>query len=336
MKVLHILVWLVGCSPSCVQAAELANFEPAKDRATRPAMHWADDTPGRPFSKDPSVIRFGGRYLLYYSLPGAASDTMQGWSIGIAESHDLVEWKRIGSVGPAQACDKLGLAAPAAWIHEGRVHLFYQTYGNGRKDAICYAWSTNGLDFVRHTENPIFAPTGAWTAGRAIDAEVTPIGNQLFLYFATRDPQMRTQMLGVAAAPLNSDYSRKQWRQLVDGPILRPEWSWERDCIEAASVTEHAGKLWMFYAGGYNNAPQQIGVAVSTNGIHWTRVSNRPLIPNGPPGSWNSSESGHPGIFKDADGSFHLFYQGNNDMGKTWFLSKVKVTWNQGVPGISE
>ena len=300
-----------------------------------PFMHWADTASGRPFSKDPSVIRFGGRYLMYYSLPGAVGAAMQGWSVGIAESQNLIDWKKLGEVLPAQECDKKGLAAPATWVHDGKVHLFYQTYGNGKKDAICHAWSTNGMDFVRNPENPIFAPTGNWTAGRAIDAEVVPIGEKLFLYFATRDPQMKTQMLGVASAPLKSDYGRKQWTQLVDGPILKPELPWERDCIEAASVTVHEGKLWMFYAGGYNNAPQQIGVAVSTNGIAWTRVSNQPLVPNGPPGSWNSSESGHPGIFKDADGSFHLFYQANNDMGKTWYLSKVRIVWRNGIPTVA-
>jgi predicted GH43/DUF377 family glycosyl hydrolase len=318
------------------QAATSPTMNAVAAPAALPAMHWADDASGRPFSKDPSVIRFGGRYLMYYSLPGAAGGGMKGWSVGIAESRDLVNWKRIGGVPPAQDCDKLGLAAPAAWVHGGKVHLFYQTYGNGRKDAICHAWSTNGLDFTRNPDNPIFAPTGAWTVGRAIDADVFPIGDQLFLYFATRDPRMKTQMLGVASAPLDSDYSRKHWKQLVDGPILRPERPWERDCIEAASVVSHDDKLWMFYAGGYNNAPQQIGVAVSTNGIAWTRVSDQPLVPNGPPGSWNSSESGHPGVFKDADDSFHLFYQGNNDIGKTWYLSKVRIAWKDGVPVVAE
>ena len=46
----------------------------------------------------------------------------------------------------------------------------------------------------------------------------------------------------------------------------------------------------------YNNDPQQIGVA--------------------------SSESGHPGVFVDADGTPHLFYQGNNDGGKTTVMEK--------------
>jgi predicted GH43/DUF377 family glycosyl hydrolase len=290
-------------------------------------MHWADASNGRPFSKDPSVIRFGEAYLLYYSLPAET-----GWTLGIARSTNLVDWEKVGVVLPGGGCEQRGIAAPAAWVRNGRVHLFYQTYGNGPKDAICHAWSDDGLHFTRNPENPVFAPAGSWTSGRAIDAEVFPVGDRLFLWFATRDPAMKVQMQGVAAAPLDSDYGRTQWRQLVDGPVLKPELPWERNCIEAASVMKRDGKLWMFYAGGYNNEPQQIGVASSEDGVHWKRVSDQPLVPNGPPGSWNSSESGHPGVFVDDDGTTHLFYQGNNDGGKTWYLSRLRIEWIDGRP----
>lgn len=271
---------------------------------------------------------------MYYSLPGPVGGGMGGWSVGIAKSKDLVHWERTGQVQPAQQCDAKGLAAPAAWVRNGKVHLFYQTYGNGTKDAICHAWSKDGLHFTRNPDNPIFAPTGDWTVGRAIDAEVFPVGDRLFLYFATRDPKMEIQMLGVAAAPLDSDYSRDKWKQLKDGPILKPELPWEKKCIEAASVMERDGKFWMFYAGGYNNDPQQIGVASSVDGVHWTRLSAQPLLPNGPPGSWNSSESGHPGVFNDA-GATWLFFQGNNDVGKSWYLSKAGILWRDGVPTLA-
>lgn len=39
----------------------------------------------------------------------------------------------------------------------------------------------------------------------------------------------------------------------------------------------------MFYAGTYNNRPQQIGVAGSSDGIHWTKLSNKPFLVNGHP-----------------------------------------------------
>jgi beta-xylosidase len=115
---------------------------------------------------------------------------------------------------------------------------------------------------------------------------------------------------------------------LCDAPILKPELSWEKKCIEAPSVIKRGDTLFMFYAGGYNNEPQQIGVASSKDGVKWERLSTEPLLPNGPPVSWNSSESGHPGVFVNDDGPTWLFFQGNNDNGRTWFLSRVKLAWD--------
>ena len=92
----------------------------------------------------------------------------------------------------------------------------------------------------------------------------------------------------------------------------------------------------MFYAGAYNNAPQQIGVAVSDDGVRWRRVGDKPFLENGKPGTWNSSESGHPGLFVAPDGRVWLFFQGNNDNGKTWYLSKVEVVWKNGLPSLKE
>ena len=88
----------------------------------------------------------------------------------------------------------------------------------------------------------------------------------------------------------------------------------------------------MFYAGAYNNRPQQIACAVSDDGINWERLFRKPLLPNGKPGEWNSSESGHPGVFVDNDGKMYLFFQGNNDMGKSWYISKMNIGWKDNKP----
>lgn len=287
---------------------------------------------GRPFAKDPAVVRFGSAYWLYYSLPsfgdGRAGD---GWAIGIARSSDLDTWEKVGEILPGQEHERNGLCAPGAIVLDGRVHLFYQTYGNGPKDAICHAISTDGLHFERDASNPIFSPTGAWNCGRAIDADVIPHGDRLLLFWATRDPAFEVQMLGVSAAPLDSDFSRGAWTQLCDASILKPELPWERKCIEAPALCRHDGRLFMFYGGGYNNEPQQIGCAVSDDGVRWTRLSDEPFLPNGAPGEWNASESGHPFAFTD-DAQTHLFFQGNSDMGHTWLLSRKRIVWVAGRP----
>ena len=102
--------------------------------------------------------------------------------------------------------------------------------------------------------------------------------------------------------------------------------------MEGASIVRKGNTLYMFYAGAYNNDPQQIGVAKSTDGVKWERLSNKPFLTNGDPGTWNYSESGHPHLFQNDDGRTWLFYQGNNDQGKTWYLSNREVLWNENGP----
>ncbi|HCE57322.1 MAG TPA: glycoside hydrolase [Prolixibacteraceae bacterium] len=310
----------------------------AQQQAKLPTMYFGDTVrTGIPFSKDPHVIWFQGKYLMYYSVPGYTdkAGTQHGWGVAIAKSTDLVNWERVGEVNadPNAEYESKGFAAPCALVVGGKVHLFYQTYGNGRNDAICHAESTDGLNFTRDKTNPIFKPDGDWNCGRAIDAEVIRFKDKYFLYFATRDTAFKIQMQGVAVAPGNTNFSRSDWQHLsTAGPMLKPELPWEKDCIEGASVIEKNGRLYMFYAGAYNNTPQQIGVATSSDGINWERLFVEPFLTNGEPGEWNESESGHPHIFANPKGDDYLFFQGNKTNGKDWFLSNVKVVWQDNLP----
>jgi beta-1,2-mannobiose phosphorylase / 1,2-beta-oligomannan phosphorylase len=306
----------------------------------KPAMLWGDSSRlGRPFAKDPSVIRWQGRYWLYYSSCPYAKELAppeapKGWAIGIAASNNLVDWQKVGEILPEQECEKNGIVNGRVILLDGKLHLFYNTYGNSAKDALCHATSSDGLHFVRDPSNPIWHPTGSWNNGRAIDCDVLEHGGQLLLYYATRDPSGKVQMLHVVGAPRKSDFGRDCWRSLSDGPVLKPELPWEKKCIEAPSVLMRGDRVVLFYGGGYNNDPQQIGVATSDDGVHFKRMFDQPLVPNGKPGEWNASESGHPGVFADDDGQFYLFYQGNNDHGRTWYLSWLRLNWQGDRPVI--
>lgn len=302
-----------------------------------PKMYFTDTAAtGIKIAKDPVVVNFKGKYLMYFSKRtfADAKDGMLGWNIGIAESKDLYNWHKIGEIKPGASYEAKGLCAPGAIVKNGKIHLFYQTYGNGAKDAICHAWSSDGVNFDRDSTNPIFSPNGDWTNGRAIDAEVYAYKEKYFLYFATRDSAGMIQKQGVATASAKAGFGKSAWKQAVNQSILFPELDWEGKCIEGASIIKRNNKLYMFYAGSYNNDPQQIGVAESLDGLNWKRISNKPFLANGAPGSWNNSESGHPCIFEDLDGKTYLFFQGNNDKGKSWYLSNVRIGWKKSGPYI--
>jgi beta-1,2-mannobiose phosphorylase / 1,2-beta-oligomannan phosphorylase len=325
-----VAVLAVASVPAQNRNAVCASRRPLAAVPARRMMFGDTTRRGKPFAKDPSVIRFGGRYLMYYSIqPYGDGRPGDGWAIGIAASQNLVDWERAGEILPAHDYEAKGLVNGRAILLDGKVHLFYNTYGNGQKDAVCHAVSSDGIHFTRNASNPILRASGGWNSGRAIDVDVIELDRRLLLYYATRDPSAKVQMLAVAAAPRHSDFGREQWKQLLDGPVLKPELPWETNCIEAPSLVRRGKNIYLFYGGGYNNDPQQIGCAVSTDGVHFRRLFTEPLIPNGKPGEWNASETGHPGYFEDCDHTPYLFVQGNQDKGKTWFLSFYRLGWGK-------
>jgi len=171
-------------------------------------MYFSDTfVANRPFAKDPHVIFFKNQYWMYYTVPDELKKLLH---IGIATSNDLNYWKKVGDIfGLKGSAEENGICAPRALIKDGVLHLFYQTYGNAKLEAIYHAYSKNGFDFERDPTNPIFRPKiSDWSFGRAIDAEVIAYKNQYFLYYATRDPSYKIQQQGVATAPINSNFSR--------------------------------------------------------------------------------------------------------------------------------
>lgn len=326
-----------------------------RENLVLPRMFFADPAStesGR--TKDPVVVRFLDRYWMYYTIWRSPHVT----GVGMATSDNLLDWTPLPPLPLVGSLESEGIAAPGAIVLNGRLHLFYQSYSmrDFHGSAILHAWSDDGLHFHRNPTNPIYRPRAAdgaaypWCSGRAIDPEVVVLNDRLFLYYATRDPSGRVQMLGAASAPLDSagNFSRDRWTTLTpDEALLRPrtptpldppglDLSWEGDCIEAASILSHEGLHYLFYAGNYNQRPQQIGVAVSDDGLRFRRLNHgRPILTHGAPGTWNHGESGHPGVFRAADGHVRLFFQGCNTSltpPLDWHLSSVRLRW-QAVPG---
>ena len=278
------------------------------------------------FAKDPAVIKFNGTYYLYYTNLYTREPFHIG--VGIATSPDMENWTDIGEVPQEYEYEKKGIGAPAAIVLDGKVHLFYQTYGGWRTDAICHAVSDDGIHFDKHPSNPIYRPNATWCCGRAIDADVCVFKGKLYLYYATRDHTMKIQKIGGAYADLNFDFSPSSWTAIAEQSLLAPEYQWEGECIEAPATIVNEDKMFLFYGGAYNCCPQQIGYAVSTDGEFFKKASTEPFIPCGAPGDWNSCESGHPYAFRDEDGRAYLFYQGTNDKGHTWYLSRAEIEFD--------
>ena len=127
--------------------------------SARPLMLYGDTSRvGVPYSKDPHVVNFQGRYLMYHSIPPMKGEPDSGWNIGIAESKDLMNWTKVGEITPAPEADyeKKGLCAPGALE---RCICFIRHTGMGRKmpSAMPYrmtAFISEGIRRIRFSTRP--------------------------------------------------------------------------------------------------------------------------------------------------------------------------------------
>lgn len=297
-------------------------------------MTFSDRSRGFEGAEDPEVVRFGDRYFMYYVLAPGTGVQRQSWHIGIAASRELelTRFEKVAEIAPAHLGEQNGIAVGSVLVHEGRVHLFYFSYGSGANDAVCLATSTDGLWFTPHPGNPIFRTRGEWNCGRAISPHVVRFGERWRMYVCTRDPEMSRQSIVLAEAKVGSDLGPEAWQQIGSGELFGPELDWEHESTESPSLIEHGGRWYMFYGGGYWTRPQQIGCAVSVDGVRWSRLADRPLLPYVSGADGVPLERASPSVFRDQDGNDHLFVQESADRGRNWRVVSFPIRWVDGQP----
>ncbi len=129
--------------------------------------HYPDDSAPEPILghgganhvNDPSVVRAGGTYHMYYTEAATGTDDR----IHLATSPDGVHWTRVGrvlDVGPAGSWDSFKVGRPAVLYRDETFWLWYD--GNdGTHRHVGLATSADGVRFERHPDNPLFLHAGA-------------------------------------------------------------------------------------------------------------------------------------------------------------------------------
>ena len=99
---------LLGIYLLCVffpllEAKDYVNVESFVSKGT---MMFSDASRGFHKAKDPAVVRFNGRYFLYYTVK--QNKQITGLRIGVATSDDLVVWKKWGELKVEHDYEKRG------------------------------------------------------------------------------------------------------------------------------------------------------------------------------------------------------------------------------------
>jgi beta-1,2-mannobiose phosphorylase / 1,2-beta-oligomannan phosphorylase len=72
----------------------------------------------------------------------------------------------------------------------------------------------------------------------------------------------------------------KDWRRSSQNPVLNPHAPWEGSALMVPHVIwdEHQNLFRMWYSGGGQYEPNDIGYATSPDGLHWNRYSGNPVL----------------------------------------------------------
>jgi beta-1,2-mannosidase len=202
--------------------------------------------------------------------------------------------------------ESAGTFNPAAVVHEGKIVMLYRAQDKQGTSRLGYAESNDGVHFTRRSE-PIFSPEADYEKdGGVEDPRLVKFGDTYYLTYTgynTKDAQL---CLATSRDLIHWD------RKGVILPAYKGNWNtgWTKS---GAIVPEKIdGKYWMYFLGTTPDKNDQMGLAFSTDLIHWTEATKTPVLPRRP-GQFDSRvvEPGPPPILTP-DGIV-LIYNGADD-----------------------
>jgi predicted GH43/DUF377 family glycosyl hydrolase len=219
-------------------------------------------------------------------------------------------WQRL-SDGPVispqgNGWESAGTFNPSVVMHDGKIVMLYRAQDANGTSRLGYASSSDGIHFTRRPE-PVLSPEADYERGGGVeDPRLVKIDNTFYLTYTAYNKKDAQLALAVSKDLVHWD------RKGVILPAYKGRWNVGWTKAGAILPEKIDGKYWMYYLGTAPDKTDQMGVAYSTDLLHWTDALDVPVLPRRP-GRWDSRvvEPG-PAPFLTADGIV-LIYNGADD-----------------------
>jgi predicted GH43/DUF377 family glycosyl hydrolase len=251
---------------------------------------------------NPSVVAGPAAYLNLYS--GFDGRT---WHTGIAISQDEgAHWLKTARTLSPSGWEGSSIAANGSAL-EAHGSYFYW-YQAGDPVRIGLAQSSDKFTWTK-LPKPVLepGPRGSFDERGAADPYVIHSGAYFYMYYLGEDRAQPTrQRLGIARS---TDGIR--WEKSRSNPILElgGPGAFDEMGLGEPAVWTSGGSYWMLYTGRARGEQRRIGLAKSTDGIHWERDPEFPPITGDQP--WNSHVMCDPSVEVKPDG-IRVWFGGGN------------------------
>lgn len=236
---------------------------PIKVLEPRVDSDWEADEVNRP-----SVVKVGSRYQMWYS--GQMNPYQVGGVsvIGYAESNDGLHWDRRDRpvLVSDQEWENNAIMCPSVLFDESEqfYRMWYSAGNNHEPEAIGYASSKDGVNWVKHEANPVFTsnPEAIWEQHKVCGSHVLKHQGYYYMFYIGHFHEERAH-IGVA----RSKDGVTNWERHPDNPIIAPDpGAWDSVSIYRPYVLRHKDKWILWYNGArYDDeiwVMEEIGIAL--------------------------------------------------------------------------
>ena len=262
-----------------------------------------------------SVLFNDSKYKLWFS--GSNEPGQELWRIGYATSNDGINWDKYDNnpvLGPGAPGDFDSNRAgfPCVQFNGDYYEMWYNGNLANFLLRIGYATSPDGINWTKYADNPVFdkGSPGAWD-GHSVFEPCVLRTDTLYHMWYIGEAGNDIWQTGYATSP-----DGVNWTRYPDNPVLKPgeagEWDSYGALVGSGSVLYEGGQYYMWYAGRSQPGPFyniKIGLATSTDGIHWTKHPDNPILELGTSGSWDANTVWGPVVRKEGH-RYQMWYCG--------------------------
>jgi predicted GH43/DUF377 family glycosyl hydrolase len=278
------------------------------------------------------VLKDGGIYKMWYTCGGfnvPEDDYNLKSRICYCESENGIDWIK-SEANPVVdiaylddiAWEKIAVETATVLIDEEadptqRYQMWYS--GIGLIDGVYeigQAVSADGLVWVKYWEPVLpIQSLESWDSGFLEGPSVIKNETGYHMWYAAYDGYFNGQVTdGKVCIGYATSDNGLDWVRYSDEPVMMPDAdSWESVYVQDPHVIYYNDQYHMWYGGvdHYDYFGQQVGYAVSDDGINWTKSPANPVLTLGEAGSWDANTSSFPSVLLDGN-QLKMWYTGKS------------------------